>query len=482
MNKYKYLAKNTFLFTIGSLSSKLVMFIFLPLYTYYLTTEQYATIDLITVINKLLVPVLSCSIYEGVLRFALDKNEDKKKVFTIGLEFLILGCIIALLLLPMLDLVESLGEYKIYCYLLFVITALNSLFSVFARSIDKVKIITINSIVSTSIIAILNVLLIAVLKMNIHGYFISLIVGNFVSNILYFIVGKMYIYVDFKSNDKVLLKKMLKYSIPLIPNSLFWWINSSIDRFFLTAMSTLSIVGLYSAASKLPAILNTLNGIFQQAWGISAIKENEEHSDSKFFSQVYILYNLFILICSIGIIITCKYFGKILFNKDFYEAWKIVPALTVGFFYSCLNSFLGTIYTSNKKTGSLLTTTCIGALINITFNFIFIPKLGAIGAAIGTCISHFCVWIFRFVNGNKILRLDVNIKNMIFSHIGLIIIALLITMNKIYFEILSIIIIIVIMLVNKRDILIIIKKFQETIIKRKGKNDEKYIEKNEINN
>lgn len=472
MNKYKYLAKNTILFTLGSISSKLIMFIFLPLYTYYLTTEQYASIDLITVINKLLVPILSCSIYEAVLRFALDKEENKTKVFTIGVEFMALGCLLAIIVLPLLNFVESLGEYKLYFYLVFVTTALNSLFSVFARSIDKSKLIAINSIVSASIIAILNILLIAVLKMNIDGYFIAMIIGNLTGDILYFFNGKMYKYFRIKEFDVNLLKRMLKYSVPLIPNSLFWWINSSLDRFFLTAMTSLSVVGLYSAASKLPAVLNTLNGIFQQAWGVSAIKEYNSEEGAKFFTQIYKVYNLFIIICSIVLIISCKYIGVFLFNNEFYEAWKIVPALTVGFFYSCLNSFLGTIYTATKNTKSILITTLAGALINVVLNFLLIPICGAIGAAIGTCISHFTVWIFRFINGNKIIKININRTQMVLTHFCLIIIAVLVTLNNVYLEILSIAVALLLLAINRKELIVITQRILIIVNKRKGVKNE----------
>lgn len=465
--------KNTLLFTLGSMSSKLIMFLFLPLYTYYLTTEQYATIDLITVINKLIVPILSCSIYEAVLRFALDKNEDKTKVFTIGIGFMAIGCILSIMILPCLDFVESLGDYKVYFYLLYVTTALNSLFSVFARSIDKVKLIAINSIISTAIIAVLNILLIAVFHMQIDGYFISLITGNLIVNLLYFWKGRMYHYVNFKKLDSKLLKRMLIYSIPLIPNSLFWWINSSLDRFFLTAMTSLSVVGLYSAASKLPAVLNTLNGIFQQAWGISAIKEYDSEGGAKFFTQMYSLYSLFIILCSSIIILSCKYLGIFLFHNDFYEAWTIVPVLTVGFFYSCLNSFLGTIYTATKSTKSLLITTCVGAMINILFNMLLIPRYGAIGASIGTCISHFSVWIVRLVKGNKILKINVNYKKMIISHLCLVAIAILITCNQIYFELISLGLFTYLILSNKEDLIKIMKKMTMLVKRKKEDNGER---------
>ena len=84
MSSYKYLLKNVGLFTISEFASKFITFFMLPLYTYYLSTEEYAVIDLIQVTQNLIIPVVTLSIADAVLRFAFDRNENTGEIFTLG--------------------------------------------------------------------------------------------------------------------------------------------------------------------------------------------------------------------------------------------------------------------------------------------------------------------------------------------------------------------------------------------------------------
>ena len=91
-NRSDYLIKNTIIFTMGNLGSKLISFFLVPLYTYALTATEYGVVDLIVTVGTVAVPVLTLNISEAVMRFALDKDADKKKITQIGTGILIIGC------------------------------------------------------------------------------------------------------------------------------------------------------------------------------------------------------------------------------------------------------------------------------------------------------------------------------------------------------------------------------------------------------
>lgn len=80
-NKYRNLAQNTVIFAIGTFSSKLLVFIMMPIYTRALSTAEYGTVDLIQQISNLLVPIVTLGVTNALIRFGLDKSFRKNDVF-----------------------------------------------------------------------------------------------------------------------------------------------------------------------------------------------------------------------------------------------------------------------------------------------------------------------------------------------------------------------------------------------------------------
>ena len=89
MGRYKKLLSNTAILAIGTFASKFLVFFMMPLYTRYLLPEEYSTADLISQTANLLIPLACAGIADGIFRFALDKSEDKKSVFSSGLTVLV---------------------------------------------------------------------------------------------------------------------------------------------------------------------------------------------------------------------------------------------------------------------------------------------------------------------------------------------------------------------------------------------------------
>ena len=100
INRYKKLATDTALFTVSTFASKLLSIFMLPFYTNILTASDYGTADMITTTVSLIFPVLTMGICDGVLRFCLDKDSDKKAIFTIGLRIVLAGTALLVIATP----------------------------------------------------------------------------------------------------------------------------------------------------------------------------------------------------------------------------------------------------------------------------------------------------------------------------------------------------------------------------------------------
>ena len=451
MKKYLELLKNTGLFALSSMAAKLISFFFLPLYTYYLTTEEYAVIDLAHVMQSLLWPVLSLSVAEALLRFGLDRAEDKKKVVSTCINLIVPGLVIFCCIYPFIRLGNALDNYKVETILYFVVLSINSFLGVYARMIDKVKIMVINSTVACFAVAILNVLFLTIMQLGANGYFMALILGNLVSVLSYIFGTKIWNYYSVRFFDRSLAMRILRFSMPLIPNAVFWWVNSSIDKIYLTAMLTLSEVGLYSVAGKIPTLLSTVTSIFQQSWSISAIKEIDSEDNTTFFSNIFKIYSVLMALCTIFLIAASKLLAIFLFSKDFFKAWTITPILIMAFYYSALNIYYGSIFTATKKTGVIFYTTGIGAFVNLFLNYIFITLWGAIGAAIATVVSNFIVWLIRAISTRRVIQLKCPIKNELICQ--MIMIALIINVETLQSYLLSALGIILVVAVYREPLL-----------------------------
>ncbi|MBS5029705.1 MAG: polysaccharide biosynthesis C-terminal domain-containing protein, partial [Clostridiales bacterium] len=267
--------------------------------------------------------------------------------------------------------------------------------------------------------------------LGIKGYLLSMVMAYW-ATIVVLVVGSK-AWKDIISPTKIeksYVKKMLTYSIPLMPNSISWWISNSSDRYIMKMFRGLAELGVYSISYKIPSIMATVSSIMISAWEMSAVDDFGSEKSRKFFSQIYELWiNVYIIVCTI-LIIFVKLLAYILFQKEFFEAWHLVPILLFASIFNGLSSFLGTVFTAAKETRSVFVTTMAGAIVNIILNFLMIPFWGGYGAAIATAIGYLVTFFARLVGSNKIMKFDVNHKEHILKLGFVMIVVILSCMNS----------------------------------------------------
>lgn len=447
---YKRLFENIGIFTLANFASRFLSFLILPVYTYYLSTEEYGTIDLLSTTIQLAFPIFTLSISDAVMRFGIS-HKEKNKILSLGFSITVIGLIPLLLISCFASMFIGNSKLMIYFIIIYFLQALNSLFSAFTKAIDKTKEMAIITTFTSLGILILNVCFIAGFKYGVEGYWISTILGNLIGIIMYFLICKIHCYftLDLKNiASKNLLFEMLAYSIPLIPNALFWWINSSLDRWTLTFFTSVSVVGLYSFANKIPTILSTINSIFNQAWNLSLF-QNEDSERNSFFCKVYKYYSDIMFCCTIGIIWLSKVVATYMFSNEFFSAWMFIPILTIGVYYNSLNGFFGSLFTASKQTKYIFTTTLTGSIVNLILNIPFVLAGGAIGAAVATLISYVMVCIMRVAKMKKNFNIKIELRIEVFRFILLLVESYLIMTEKFYWGVTLFVIIYCILFVSR---------------------------------
>ena len=343
MEKEKSLAKNIIIFAIGSFSSKLLQFLLIPFYTRVLTNSEYGTIDILQNIATLLIPIISLTISEAVFRFAMEESSDKEEILSIGILSSIVNIIIMSFIAIIIYQVTK-YEYIVILVLYMATNIIRTIFSQFTRAIGKVKVYTFDNVLNVFITIVANILLLTVLHKGVTGYLLGYVIGNTVSIVVLLIAVKLYQKIRIKKFNAKTFRNMTKFSIPLIPNSICWWITNFTDRVMITTSYGTSINGIYAVAHKVPTIVTVIVEVFFQAWQISANKEFEKKEISKFYTDIFHYLFAFVFIICTVLMCMCKLITNIVVGSEFLEAWYYMPILLLGTAFFSMAQYLGSIH------------------------------------------------------------------------------------------------------------------------------------------
>lgn len=408
--------KNTAIFAVGSIATKLISFFLVPLYTNVLSAEQYGTADLVHTICMVLAPVVVLNIGESVMRFALDKDADHDEIMTIALVLFVGSLIVGLAIIPMARCVESISEYAIYIYFFTVTMAGSQIFLCYLRGKEQLLEYSVGNIIQTAGIAGFNILYLVVLRQGLHGYFKAYIAAAIIAMLYAFLVGNVFDVLRHLRFNFSLAKEMVKYSVVLIPNTFMWWIINSSDRVLVASLIGSAANGVYAVSYKIPSVVSVIAGIFNQAWGYSAIHEDESEDKDRYSNIVYKGLVAVSVTSGIALLLIMKPLMSVYVEASYYEAWRYTPFLIIGNVFMTTGTFLASWYTVNKDSkGYLLSATC-GAIVNIVLNLVLIPIFGIAGSALATCVSYIVVFVYRVRDTKKYITIEVINRKYVFAY------------------------------------------------------------------
>ena len=415
--KYRSLARNTAILSVGTLLSKLVTFLMVRFYTGVLSPAEYGTGDLLITTVSLLMPVVSFGISEGVFRFLPEYPRGKNSVFTIGVEMVTAGSVLLVAFLPLLRLVDGFQNHGILLVSMTVAACYHSVCAQYVRAEGDTVLFAMQGLLNTLLVVTLNVLLLTVFRLGVRGYVLSVGLADFLCTLYLVFRRRLWRCLTCHPNGK-LARKMLRYSIPLIPTTVFWWITSVSDRYMIAAMLGSEANGIYTVANKLPTLLTLLSGVLMQAWQYSAVCERKSSPEeqARFYSNVWLaLLSTLFLACS-AMVALARIGIRVLADAAYDEAWQYMPILCSAMLFCAFTSFLGSVYTVTRKSSLSLCTALLGAGINIALNALLIPSpLGLYGAALATFASYFIVFLVRARNARHWIPFRLFKRTLLFS-------------------------------------------------------------------
>ena len=415
MSRKKYFMRNFNISTIGQVIPKIIGFLMVYFYTRVLSPSEFGIIGIINTTILLVLPLISFQIYEGVFRFIIDGDDDKNKILVTTIKFLTIT--FTFFSIPIYLIITRITQIDIITltiyYLILFFRMYKLLYISYYRGLNDLKKIAISGILESIITASSSLLFIWYIKLGILGFFYACLLGIIIS-LIYLIVSNLEI-LRFKLTgiDYGLIIKMLKFSLPLLPNALMWWVLNVSDRYMITIYNGLDANGIYSISSQFPGILFLFNASYYSAWQISSIKEFKTKSSKLFYSKVVNNYISFYCIIICLLLIILKPFYKVFINNEFYIATDYIPFLLIGTMFAGLTSIYGMGYIISKKTKGATISTLIGAVLNIIINIILLPIIGVQAASLSTLISFIIVFVYRIIDTKNKIKIYIDFPKMI---------------------------------------------------------------------
>lgn len=466
-NKYKRLGKNIFYVFLGNTGSKVLNILLLPFYTSWLSVEDYGVTDLLNVYVTLLLGLCTASIAEAAFVFPKDRDaNDQKSYFSSGLFSSLLILVVSLFIFLgfsqvflKLDILPTFSNYVWQIFLMILATFFNTYFQEFNRGLDKIKVYSTSGVIFTLCSALFAFLMIP--QWGVNGYIYAIIFANLCAAIYSAILSRSFSYISFKAFSKKHYMEMLKYSVPLIPNSIMWWFIGYFNRPLIESYAGLDAVGILAVSNKFPTAIVMLFAVFFYSWQVSVIEEYGKSGYKEFYNKVFRLLLLVLCLASIALGVLSKYIVAIFTTSEFHEAWVYIPLLAIAPLFQAISSFSSTNFTAVKNTKYIFYASVIGGAASVLLNFLLIPLYGIWGAVLSILLSHLLMalarvyYAWRYVKLTHILLTSLTLLVTILSAVSISFIQ-----NVLYKFLVVFGLVTILLIANRQQLLMIIEKIK----------------------
>lgn len=400
--------KDLGVYAIGNLGSRLITFLMVPLYTYFVNPVDYGFYDVSLTIIFFAIPFLTLQLRDGAFRFLVGEQEERRReaVVTFVYKVMLTAALIAVLVGGIVSFF-----YSIRClWLIIALLIVMSFYEVvtqMTRGVGNTVSFVTAGILSSFLITLFSVIFVVCFHLGIEGIFLANILARLMS-LLYIELkdGIIRKYFVVKPNYGTLRREILRYSLPLMPGVFCWWLTGSSDRFFIESYLGLSVNGIYAVALRFSSVLQTLATVFYQAWQETALKQYNSADRDKFFSR---MFNGYIYIMSFLMVIytfVLKVNYGWLVGGDFAESELYIYPMAIAAVLYALSAFLDMGYQCAKDTKRTLPAVVLAAIVNLVLNFVLIQHFGLWGVVLTGILTYAVLLSYRLHDMKRYFKLS----------------------------------------------------------------------------
>ncbi|MFR4582432.1 lipopolysaccharide biosynthesis protein [Clostridium cadaveris] len=397
------LFKNTGIIAIGQISTKVINFLLLPLYTSLLTKTEYGLVDLLSTYASFIIVVVGLQMSQAMFRFLVTCRDDELRKTTIISTLISATFIMCILYTIIFSIFNSFFDvqYKWFLVIYVIVVIFLQTTSGITRGLGDNVDYAAGNFLSAAITILLNVLFIAFLRLGVKAMLLSYIIGPLVGGIFQLFKSRIYRYIDIKKFDKNELRIFMNYSLPLIPNELSWSIIHASDRMIISAVLTVAANGLIAVASKFSVIYTTIFSVFNTSWTEQVVLHYKDNGGPQYISDMFEKVIMFFGCMAIGIIGCMPFVFKILVNNQFANAYNLIPLYMIAVFFNAVIGMISAIYLVENETKLIAISTMVAALINLIVDIILVKIIGIYAAPISSICGYLVISVWRLIDVNK---------------------------------------------------------------------------------
>lgn len=401
------LLKNTGIIALGGVATKLVQFLLLPLYTSVLSAAEYGTVDYINTIVLFLVPAVSVLMEESLFRFLIDAatEEGRRETITCAWVVMVTGCTaFALVSVAIAFLVHS--DNIAWVAALVVAQALLQMTSAQLRGFGDMRSYALMSFFASILTIAFNILFLLALRMGVSGMLSATALAQGGVALAFLCKARVWKYLDLSMLSWSRVGSLVRYSVPLIPNTVSLTIINVADRLVIMNSLGSASAGIYALSYKFAHVMDQLYGFFYQSWRESSARAlNDESDETLFFNSVHRTLRRFLLS---GVLVMSSLMPIVysMFVAEGYdEGMLYVPVLLLATYFCDMSGFYGGIFTAHRETAFLGKSMVASAALCLVLCALLIPRLGLWGASLATLASMFFVCELRRARVSRLTRL-----------------------------------------------------------------------------
>ena len=406
------LATNTIIYFIGNFGSKILSLLLVMIYSSYIMPNDLGVYDLITTTILLLQPIIIFQLSDGIFRWLIEEEDPAKRQIQIKTVFSIVLINMAVSTFVLLFISKLvIIPYFWYFVVLLNVNIIYPLMQQITRGLRRNILFSVVGLSVSAVLFSVSLLLIIPFNLGVEGLLLSQIISQSVGIlIMLFVQIKDFLPSFSAKSDKTIRRGLIGFSLPLIPNTISWWIINASDRYIISWKLGTYSNGIFSMANKFPSLMTVVTSIFNLAWQESAIYESDSKKRDEFYSDIFDKYLRFLSSAALVLIPLTRIVIEKFVGESYNDSWHYSSILYISTIFNALAAFLGTAYVTYKKTIGAFVTTIIAAGINLLIDIILIKFIGLYAAALSTLVSYFVLFLIRAFHTRKYFVIKYKIK------------------------------------------------------------------------
>ena len=466
----KHLIYNIVIIGIGTIFTRLIGFIMIPFYSSWLTTNEYGLYDLFATYVTLCVPFVSLQLDQAIYRFSIVKKDCSSYYYRIISSAIIpLSCALSLLVFIVMSYMDMERDIIIAFIFQFVAMTYYNIISEYLRGNGKLIGYSALNVSLGIFTIVLSVLFLKVLNLGVAGLLLVYACAYGITFVIAQIIFKPLLV---QKTDNTRVVDFLKYSIPLIPNNISWWITNVSDRTLINLIQGSYYNGIYAICCKIPTVLSIIFGIFNLSFQQVALENIAPEERKLYFNQLIKKVIRLLFSGSAFIVGVTPNIYHLFLKESYWEGIPCIPVLLCGAIFLSIAQYMGGILLVKKNTKAVGSSTICAALVNIILNIFAIPGWGLLGASVATMVSYVVMFVIRAIANAEFFiakELFICITTYMFLYIVLSVVSLKYMNNAIYSLMMAFVTFVIFVILNKDLLITILKKIGIIMVRRSSK-------------